>query len=349
MAMLDIIQYTGDMQNEIVHRVPEAGAGQFRLGSQLVVRESQAAVFFRDGKALDTFGPGRHTISTNNVPLLTRLLSLPFGGQSPFTAEVFFVSLREFLDLKWGTPEPLTLRDSDLGMVRLRAFGTYSIQVSDPQMFVNKIVGNQGMYDTNQIQGYLRGIIISRLTDTLGSLRRSLLDLPALFDEIAAAVRAKTADDFAALGITMKALYIGSISPTEETAKAIDERASMGAIGDMQKYMQFKAARAVGDAATSGSGGAAGTGVGFGAGIGLGGVLAQQMGQAFASGQQAPPQTSSPAPATSAASANPQTSAEVQALLDNLDLRLANGQINEDTYNRLYARWEAKLKEMSGK
>ena len=153
MAVLDVIEYFDETGREIVHRIPEGGSGEFKLGSQCIVRESQTAVFFRDGKALDVFPPGRHTLSTANIPLLTRLIGIPFGGQSPFRAEVDFVNMKEFIDQKWGTPEPIALRDPDLGMVRLRAFGTFSMQVSDPQLFVNKIVGTQGMYDTGQIEG----------------------------------------------------------------------------------------------------------------------------------------------------------------------------------------------------
>jgi membrane protease subunit (stomatin/prohibitin family) len=299
--IFDIIEYFDETGKEMVHRIPEEGSGDFRLGSQCIVRESQAAVFFRDGKALDILGPGRHTLSTANVPVLTRLLGIAaFSGQTPFKAEVDFVNLREFIDQKWGTPEPITLRDPDLGMVRLRAFGTYSMQVSDPQMFVNKIVGTQGMYDTNQIQGFLRGMIISRLIDLLGEAKRSILDLPAMFDELSAGTRAKLQDDFTALGVALKTLYINSISPTDETAKAIDERASMGAIGDMRTYMQFKAARAMGDAAQAGGGGGqagnlTGAGLGLGAGVGLGSVMAQMMGQALQQGQQPPAGGAAPA------------------------------------------------------
>ena len=283
--IFDIIEVPDQAPNEMVRRFPEHGSGDFRLGSQLIVREPQTAVFFRDGKALDTFGPGRHTISTANIPLLTRLIGLPFSGETPFKAEVYFVNMREFVDQKWGTPEAIALRDKDLGMVRLRAFGTYSMQIADPQLFVNKIVGTQGLYETGQIQNFLRGIIVARLTDLLGESGKSLFDLPRLYDEIAAGTKAKAQDDFAALGIALKTLYLGSISPTEETAKAIDERAAMGAIGDMRAYMQFKAARAMTEAAKA-PGGTAGAGVGLGAGVGMGAAMAQMMTQAMQPGQQ---------------------------------------------------------------
>lgn len=289
--IIDVIEVPNQQQNEMVRRLPEYGAGDFRFGSQVIVREHQQAVFFRDGKSYDTFGAGRHTITTANLPLLASLIAAVTEGRTPFTAEVYFVSMREFLDEKWGTAEPISLRDSDLGLVRLRAFGTFSMQINDPALFVNKIVGAQGLYQTPQITRFLRGIVVSRMTDLLGEMGRGLFDLPALYDEIGAGARAKAQDDFANVGIQLRTLYVNSISPTEETAKAIDERASMGAIGDMQKYMQFQMARGVRDAAQAeGGGGLAGAGVGLGAGVGMGSAMAQMMGQmAGAGGAQAAP------------------------------------------------------------
>ena len=286
--IFDIVEFFDETGRQMVHRIPEHGSGDFRLGSQVIVRESQEAVFFRDGKALDTFGAGRHTITTANIPLLTGLIGMAFSGETPFKAEVYFVNLREFLEQKWGTPEAITLRDSELGMARLRAFGTYSMQVNDSQLFVNKIVGTQGLYQTTQIQGFLRGIIISKLTDLLGEVQKSILDLPSLYDELGAGAKAKVQDDFNALGIALKTLYITSISPTEETAKAIDERASMGAIGNMQAYLQFKTAQAMTEAAGQ-PGGVAGAGVGLGAGVGMGAAMAQMMAQSVQPGAPAAP------------------------------------------------------------
>lgn len=283
MAILQVIEWFDPSGREMVHRVPERGSGEFRFGSQLIVRESQAAVFFRDGKALDTFGPGRHTLSTANIPLLVNLLSLPFGGESPFKAEVYFVNLKQFTDMKWGTAQPIPMRDRDLGMVRLRAFGNYAIQIGDPALFVNSIVGSRQLYETSDIEGYLRGIVISKLTDLLGTINVGFLDLASQFEELSAALKAKVRDDFSALGVTLLGFYIQSITPTEETEKAIDERAAMGAIGDMQAYLQFKAARALGDAAQASggeAGGMTGAGFGLGAGAGLGAMMAQILGQA---------------------------------------------------------------------
>jgi excisionase family DNA binding protein len=288
--IIDVVEVPNQQQDEMVRRVPEYGAGDFRFGSQVIVREFQQAVFFRDGKSYDTFGPGRHTIATANAPLLTDLIGKATSGRTPFTAEVYFVSMREFLDEKWGTAEPIPLRDADLGLVRLRAFGTFSLQIQDPALFVNKIVGAQGMYQTSQISRFLRGIIVAKLTDLLGELGKGLFDLPALYDEIGGGTRAKVQDDFANVGIQLKTLYVNSISPTEETAKAIDERASMGAIGDMQAYLQFQAARGIRDAAQAGGGeggGLAGAGVGLGAGVGMGAAMAQMIsGAAGAQGDQ---------------------------------------------------------------
>jgi membrane protease subunit (stomatin/prohibitin family) len=285
--VFDVIEYFDATGREMVHRIPEDGSGDFRIGSQVIVRESQQAVFFRDGKALDLFGPGRHTITTANVPLLVDLIGKVFSGETPFKAEVYFVNMREFVDQKWGTPEPVALRDTDLGMVRVRAFGTYSMQVKDPQLFVNKIVATQGLYRTNDIDNFLRSMILSNLSDILGEIRKSLFDLPSLYDEISAGTKAKAQDDFNTLGIDLKTLYVSNISPTEETAKAIDERAAMGAIGNMQAYLQFKTARAVELAAMAsgeGGGGFAQLGAGMGAGVGMGAMMAGMMGQAMQAG-----------------------------------------------------------------
>lgn len=294
MAVLDVIEWFDPTGRDIIQRIPEGGSGEFKLGSQLIVRESQAAVFFRDGKALDVFGPGRHTLTTANLPVLTRLLSLPFGGESPFRAEVVFVNLKQFTDMKWGTSQPIPLRDGDLGMVQLRAFGRYAMQVREPQLLVNSLVGTQRLYTTADIEDYLRGMIVSRFTDLLGEFATSFLELARKYDELSAAMRTKLHDEFNSLGMELRGFFIESITPTEATQKAIDERAAMGAIGDMQAYLQFKAARAIGDAAQAGgeggstAGDMAGAGFGLGAGAGLGAMMAQLMGQAMGgAGQQA--------------------------------------------------------------
>jgi membrane protease subunit (stomatin/prohibitin family) len=285
MALLEVIEFLDETGSHIVHRIPERGSGEIRLGSQCVVRESQVAVFFRDGKALDVLGPGRHTLTTANIPILINLLKIPFGFKSPFRAEVVYVNMREFVDMKWGTPQMLPYRDKDFGVVRLRGHGTYAMQVSDPQLFVNKIAGTQGIYTTDRLEDYLRSILVARLADLLGENLESVLDLAGQYDELSAAIRASIVDDFAALGLVLKAFYITAITVPEEVEQAIDERAQMGAIGDMAAYMRFKAARAVGDAAQAGGpGGLTGAGVGIGAGLGLGQTLAGTMAEAMQPG-----------------------------------------------------------------
>lgn len=290
--IIDLIEVMERRPDELVQRVPENDSGEFRLGSQLVVRESQAAVFFRDGKALDTFGPGRHTLTTANLPLLSELLGLAFGGKSPFRAEVYFVTLRELVDLKWGTPEPIAFRDAELGMVRLRSFGTYSLQVANPQVFVNKVVGTQGTLRIAQVETYLRSVIVSALTDTLGDVLDTVFNMPRQYAELGIAVRVRARDAFAALGLDLRTLYVNAITPPEDVQKAIDERASMGAIGtaNMPAYLQYKTAQAMGDAAKGGgaaNAGAASTGMGLGVGAGLGMLIPQIIGQAS---QQQPKQ-----------------------------------------------------------
>jgi excisionase family DNA binding protein len=299
--IIDVVEAPDQGANEMVARVPETGSGDFRLGSQVIVRESQRAIFYRDGKSLDMFPPGRHTITTANLPIISNVMKFFTGGNDVFTAEVYFVNMREFTDMKWGTPQPISLRDTDLGLVRLRAFGQYSMQVSDPKMFVDKIVGTQGLFNTSQIEDYLRNAVISRLTDVLGENMKSIFDLPQLFDEISAGMRAKVQDDFAAMGIALKQFMVVSINPTEETAKAIDERSSMGAIGDMDKFMKYKTAQAVGDAAKNEGG--TGAGLGLGAGIGMGAGMAGMITNAMSTNTQ--PQQ----PATPAAPAAPATPA----------------------------------------
>ncbi|HEV2128314.1 MAG TPA: SPFH domain-containing protein [Thermomicrobiales bacterium] len=288
MAIIDLIEHPNEASNELVYRVPEGGSGEFRLGSQLVVRESQRAVFFRDGKALDVFRPGRHTISTNNVPLLAGLIGLPFGGDSPFRAEVYFVSVREFTDMKWGSQQPLVYRDSELGMVRLRAYGTYSMKVADPQLFVNEVVGTRGSYRTAAIEDYLRSVILNEFNDMLGDVHTSILDIQRMTREIADASRAALADDFTRLGLDLVSFQISAITPPEEVQQRIDERSSMGAIGDMGAYTQYKTAQAIGDAARNegGSGDATSTGVGLGAGLGIGQAMAGAIGSSYQQSQQ---------------------------------------------------------------
>jgi membrane protease subunit (stomatin/prohibitin family) len=337
--IFDIVEFVDEAGTEMVHRIPERGSGDFRIGSQVIVRESQAAIFFRDGRALDVFGAGSHTVTTANIPYLVDLIGKAFSGETPFKAEVYFVSLREFTDLKWGTPTPITIKDPVLRMARVQARGSYALQVTEPQLFINKIVGTQGIYRTADIQGFFRSMILTKLTDLVGEMGKSVIELAGMAEELTMGVRAKADEEFAARGVTLTSVYVEYLGPTEETAKAIDEAASMGAIGDMSAYLQFQTARGIRDAAQQ-PGGGAGTGAQLGAGLGMGMTMAQTMAQSM---QQAGQQQ-----AAAAAPAAPKTAADIQATLDSLDVRLAAGEISEETYNKLYAKWEAKLKEMGG-
>ena len=248
-------------------------------------------------RALDVLGPGRHTITTANVPLLTGLLGKLFGDRTPFTAEVYFVSMREFADRKWGTPQPIIVRNTGvgLGIALLQGFGTYSFQVKDPQQFVTQIVGQLGAYRTSDIETRLRTILLSRMQDLLGetTAEKNVLDLIGLTDELSAGVRAKAQDDFLAIGLLLKSFYIGNLKPSDKSAKELRD---MGML-DMQTYTQLQAADAMRDAAQNPSGGA-GLTAGIGAGMGIGNVLSGSLagmtqGQAA---QQTQPTTPSASP-----------------------------------------------------
>jgi len=286
--IFDVVEYPNEMREEIVHRFPEGGAGDFRIGSQVIVRESQSAVFFRDGKALDTFGPGRHTITTANIPFLIDLIGKAFNERSPFTAEVYFVSMREFANQKWGTPQPIIVRNPGmgLGVALLQGYGTYSFQIADAQQFVTQIVGATGTFSTSDIQARLRSMLLSKLQDLLGetTAATSVPELIGLVEELGAGVRAKGQDDFNAVGLTLKAFYIESLKPSEKSA---EELRAMGML-DMATYTQLQAADAMRDAAQNPSGGA-GLTAGIGAGMGIGGALQDALKQGREGGEtQAP-------------------------------------------------------------
>jgi membrane protease subunit (stomatin/prohibitin family) len=267
---MEVIEWHDQTGEEIVSRYPKEGSAEVKFGAQLVVRESQAAIFFNEGKGLDVFGPGRHTLSTKNLPVLTKVLSLPWGFTSPFRVEVYFVNMKLFTNMRWGTKDPVAFKDSQFGLIRLRAFGTFTMKVNQPLLFVNTLVGTQGSFETSQVEDYLREIIVSRMNDFLGEKVDSLMTLPEHYNEMGLDVRNRLSDDFNKYGMELADFYINRITPPEEVQKMIDDRAGMAAVGDLDKFLKFKAAKAMGDASTSsGNGASASMGVGIGAGIGM--------------------------------------------------------------------------------
>ncbi len=289
-VFLEIIEWFDDTGKELVHRIPEEGSGEIKYGAQLTVRDSQVGVFFYQGKAVEAFGPGRHTLKTANIPILTKLASLPWGFSSPLRAEVYMVNFKVFTNLKWGTRDPVAFKDSELGLIRLRAFGVFNLQVIQPVLFVNRLVGTQGMYTTEEIEEYLNRVIVSRFNDYMGETIDSILNLPAKYDELSEGLAKRLQEDFAHFGLGLRQIYINSITPPAEVQQAIDDRSRMGVFKDMDKLMQMKAAMAMEKAAASEGG--SGPGMGMGMGLMMPAMFAEYFAGAKATHQQAEVQES---------------------------------------------------------
>jgi len=263
-VFLEVIEWFDESGKELVHRIPEEGSGEIKWGAQMTVRESQAAVFFYNGKAFDAFGPGRHTLKTANIPLLTKIASIPWGMTSPLRAEVYFVNMKTFPNLTWGTRDPVAFRDRELGLIRLRAFGIFNIRILQPLLFINSLVGTQGIFSTEEISSYLNRVIVSRFNDFMGERIDTVFDLPARYNELSGEFRELLQVDFTKFGLELSDLYIHSITPPPEVQKAIDDKSKLGLFDDLNKLLKMKAAMAMENASTTQGEAGAGLGMGMG-------------------------------------------------------------------------------------
>lgn len=266
---LEVIEWQDQTGSEIVHRVPQQGSGETKFGSQLIVRPHQAAIFFHAGKGLDVFGPGSYRLATQNLPIITKILSLPYGFKSPFRTEVYFVNQKVFTNMRWGTKDPVAFRDRELGVVRLRAFGSFTMRVAQPLLFLNSVVGSRADFDTSEIEDFLREVIVSRLNDFLGEKVDTLLNLPSHYDEMGDVLSERLDHDFQKFGLDLIDFMINRITPPEEVQRMLDERSGMAAVGDLDRFFKYKAAKALGESATGSGGAGAGLGMGIGAGMGM--------------------------------------------------------------------------------
>jgi membrane protease subunit (stomatin/prohibitin family) len=285
---IDIVEWLDDSRDTMVWRFPRHD-NEIKMGAKLVVRESQTAVFVNEGRIADVFPPGTHTLQTRNLPILSTLKGWKYGFDSPFKAEVYFVSTRQFTDFKWGTQNPIMLRDPEFGPVRLRAFGNYSLKVSQPATLLKEVAGTNRRFTVEEINDQLRDMLTSRFADVLGESKIPALDLAGNYDELGKFMRDRIAADFATFGLEIVTLHVENISLPPEVEAAMDKRTSMGVIGNLNAYKQFQTANAMEQAAKN-PGGAGASGIGMGMGF----AMAQQMGQAM--GNAAQQQTQSPPP-----------------------------------------------------
>ena len=290
---IDIIEWLDDSRDTIVWRFPRHD-NEIKMGAKLVVRESQTAVFVNEGTIADTFAPGTYTLETQNLPVLSKLKGWKYGFQSPFKAEVYFVSTRLFTDMKWGTQNPVIIRDPEFGMVRLRAFGAYAARVTDASRMIRELAGTDPQFRTEEVEDFLRQMIVGQLGSALASANVSVLDLASQQTSIGGRLGGILSENLSSVGISIPTFIIENISVPPEVEAAMDKRTGMGVLGDLDRYTQFQAANALEDAARNPGGGAS-QGVGLGMGMAMGQRMAAQLGAE----QAAPAPSPAPAPAAS--------------------------------------------------
>ncbi len=296
--LIDIIEWLDDSRDTIVWRFPRYD-NEIKMGAKLVVRESQTGVFVNEGQIADCYTPGTYTLQTQNMPILSTLKGWKYGFESPFKAEVYFVNTRLFTDMKWGTQNPVMVRDPEFGMVRLRAFGAYAARVTDPAKLLRELVGTDPQFRTEEVREYLRQMIVGRLGSALATAQVPMLDLAAQQGSIGARLAGVLSEELAPVGIEIPTFIIENISVPPEVEAALDKRTQMGILGNLDQYTQFQAANALEQAATNPSGGAS-EGIGLGMGMAMGQRMAQQMG-----GQQTGGQPAAPVPAAGGAADGP--------------------------------------------
>ena len=282
---IDVIEWTDTSADTMVYRFNKEG-NEIMMGAQLTVRESQVAVMVNEGQIADVFAPGRYELSTQNMPVMTMLKSWKYGFNSPFKAEVYFINTKQFLNQKWGTSNPVMMRDDEFGMVRLRAHGIYSFSVNDPTVFLKEVFGTSAYFTVSGVTEHLKRAIVSGLSDIIAQSKIPALDLAANYDELSQYALSALNPKFQALGLKMDSFVIENISLPEEVEKAMDRRTSMGVVGDLNKYTQYQTAEAIRDAAQN-QNGAAGLGAGFGAAAVFTQAIQQSAGTAAAAPQAA--------------------------------------------------------------
>ncbi|MDW0112086.1 SPFH domain-containing protein [Sporosarcina saromensis] len=270
---IEVIEWTDQNTDTMVYRFPVQN-NEIKMGASLIVRESQVAIFVNEGEIADVFLPGNHLLYTQNLPVLTKLKSWKTGFNSPFKAEVYFVNTKQFINQKWGTSNPIMMRDAEFGMIRLRGYGIYSYRVADPVVFLKELFGTNRSFDTKSVEEHLKKMILSGLTDLFAESRIPALDLAMYYDELSTQGKQKMEERFAAFGFEITSLYIENLSLPKEVEQAMDKRTSMGVLGNMQTYTQYQAAEAIREAARNEGGGMAATGAGIGAGAAIGNAMA---------------------------------------------------------------------------